>query len=64
MSLVPPTLLPLHRFSDWSSADVPAVAAGVFAIWKDETLIYAGMSGREPESPLFTHSPRSSHDSR
>jgi hypothetical protein len=44
-----PNFSPLHRFSDWPNADVPAVAAGVYVIWEQETLIYAGMSGRELE---------------
>lgn len=35
------------RFSDWPNSSVPAVAAGVYAIWKADTLIYCGMSGRE-----------------
>lgn len=40
---------PRHRFSDWPNTDVPAVAAGVYAIWDTNTLIYCGMSGREVE---------------
>jgi len=44
-----PTFSPLHRFSDWPNADVPAVAAGVYAVWEAKTLIYCGMSGRELE---------------
>lgn len=38
-----------HRFSDWPNDDIPAVAAGVYAIWDQEVLIYCGMSGREVE---------------
>ena len=34
-------------FSDWPNPDIPAVAAGVYAIWKGGELIYCGMSGRE-----------------
>lgn len=37
-------------FSDWPNPEIPAVAAGVYAIWKDEELVYCGMSGREIES--------------
>ena len=37
-------------FPDWPNPEVPAVAAGVYAIWKDEELIYCGMSGREIDS--------------
>ena len=38
-----------HKFSDWPNAEVPAVAAGVYAVWDGETLIYCGISGRELE---------------
>jgi hypothetical protein len=38
-----------HKFADWPNPEVPAVAVGVYAVWKDETLIYCGMSGREFE---------------
>jgi hypothetical protein len=38
-----------HRFSEWPNPDIPAVAAGVYAIWEKETLVYCGMSGRELE---------------
>lgn len=41
-----------HRFSDWPNVDVPAVAAGVYAIWDGQTLVYCGMSGREYEKAL------------
>jgi hypothetical protein len=41
-----PTFSSRHRFSDWPNADVPAVAAGVCAVWEGERLIYCGMSGR------------------
>lgn len=34
-------------FSDWPNPNVPAVAAGVYAIWKMDELVYCGMSGRE-----------------
>ena len=39
-------------FSSWSPASVPAVAAGVYAIWERDLLLYCGMSGRgfNPES--------------
>lgn len=40
---------PRHRFADWPNDDIPAVAAGVYAIWDQQTLIYCGMSGREIE---------------
>ena len=38
-----------HRFADWPNDDIPAIAAGVYAIWDERTLIYCGMSGREIE---------------
>ncbi|WP_207002124.1 hypothetical protein [Trinickia mobilis] len=38
-----------YRFSDWPNPGIPPVAAGVYAIWHDDTFIYAGMSGREIE---------------
>src|SRR5262245_63549818 len=38
-----------HKFSDWPNAEVPAVAAGVYAVWDGDVLIYCGMSGREFE---------------
>ena len=44
-----PSFSPRHRFSDWPNGDIPAVAAGVYAIWEAEALIYCGMSGRELE---------------
>ena len=37
-------------FATWPNPGVPAVAAGVYAIWKDSELIYCGMSGREIDS--------------
>ena len=47
-----PSFSPLHRFSDWPNADVPSVAAGVYAIWEAKTLVYCGMSGRELEKAI------------
>jgi hypothetical protein len=38
-----------YKFSDWPNSEVPIVAAGVYAIWDGDTLIYCGMSGREFE---------------
>lgn len=35
-----------YRFADWPNPDVPMAAAGVYAIWRREELIYCGMSGR------------------
>ncbi|MFT7650678.1 MAG: hypothetical protein ACI8Y4_005452, partial [Candidatus Poriferisodalaceae bacterium] len=33
-------------FGDWPAAGVPAVAAGIYAIWDDVRLLYVRMSGR------------------
>jgi hypothetical protein len=44
-----PAFSPRHRFSEWPNADIPAVAAGVYAVWDTDALIYCGMSGRELE---------------
>ena len=41
-----------HKFSDWPNSDVPAVAAGVYAVWDGESLIYCGMSGRQFEKAV------------
>ena len=41
---------PRFPFADWPNPGVPAVAAGVYSIWKDNELIYCGMSGREIDS--------------
>lgn len=37
------------KFKNWPNSKIPQVAAGVYVIWRDEELIYAGMSGREIE---------------
>ena len=34
------------RFADWPDVRVPRRAAGVYTIWRQENLLYAGMSGR------------------
>jgi hypothetical protein len=36
-------------FASWRTDMVPAVAAGVYAIWEADTLLYCGMSGRSFE---------------
>jgi hypothetical protein len=42
------------KFSEWPNAEVPRAAAGVYAIWREDELIYCGMSGRSivADSPL------------
>lgn len=41
------------RFADWPNPKVPQVAAGIYAVWEGDRLIYCGMSGRQfdPNSP-------------
>lgn len=40
-----------HRFDAWPNREIPAVAAGVYAIWRDNgELVYVGMSGRGIET--------------
>jgi hypothetical protein len=34
------------KFADWPDARVPRRAAGVYTIWRQGSLLYAGMSGR------------------
>jgi hypothetical protein len=46
-----------HKFLDWPNSEIPAVAAGVYAIWDGDVLVYCGMSGREVEKA--SASPRS-----
>ncbi len=40
---------PRYRFADWPNPAIPLVAAGVYAIWHGDSLVYFGMSGREIE---------------
>ena len=37
---------PSFRFSDWPVERVPVIAAGVYSIWEQGTLLYVGMSGK------------------
>lgn len=41
---------PRFPFASWPNLSVPAVAAGVYAIWRGDEFIYCGMSGREIDS--------------
>lgn len=43
----------IHHFRKWSSTIVPKICAGVYTIWKDEQLIYVGMSGRSMSSEII-----------
>ncbi|MFC7514085.1 hypothetical protein ACFQUU_03605 [Herbaspirillum sp. GCM10030257] len=36
-----------YRFADWPNPRIPILAAGVYAVWDAEKLIYCGMSGRD-----------------
>ena len=40
------------KFSEWPNRDIPLVAAGVYAIWHGDELVYCGMSGREIEKAV------------
>ena len=46
------------KFSDWPNSAVPFVAAGIYAIWASETLVYCGMSGRQFDSSLASKKKR------
>jgi len=41
-----------YKFSDWPNREIPLIAAGVYAIWHDDKLIYCGMSGRKIEKAV------------
>ena len=38
-----------YWFRDWPNPTIPAVAAGVYVVWRGDELIYAGMSGKDIE---------------
>ena len=40
------------KFKNWPNSKLPQVAAGIYVIWHDDQLIYAGMSGREIEKAI------------
>lgn len=42
------------RFADWPDVRVPRRAAGVYTIWRQENLLYAGMSGIRVRVEDFT----------
>jgi len=42
------------KFADWPDLRVPRRAAGVYTIWRQESLLYAGMSGRGARVEDFT----------
>ena len=41
----------LFKFSDWPNEAVPKREAGVYTVWRDDKLIYVGMSGQKIKSP-------------
>ena len=41
------------KFGDWPDVRVPRRAAGVYTIWRQENLLYAGMSGRGAQAEDF-----------
>jgi hypothetical protein len=43
----------LHRFADWPNRDVPAVAIGLYTIWRGDEFIYVGLAGRASEAVLL-----------
>ena len=47
-----PTFSFRHKFADWPNSEIPAVSAGVYAIWEGDLLVYCGMSGREFEKAV------------
>jgi hypothetical protein len=42
------------KFADWPDPRVPRRAAGVYTIWRQGKLLYAGMSGRGAQAEDFT----------
>ena len=49
-----PEFSPRYRFSAWPNKCLPTVAAGAYAVWEQQKLIYCGMSGREFEKSVST----------
>jgi hypothetical protein len=46
--------VPALKFADWPHPGLPRRAAGVYTIWRQEDLLYAGMSGRGAQAEDFT----------
>jgi hypothetical protein len=44
---------PLYRFEGWPNPDVPAVAIGLYTIWRRDEFIYVGLAGRSSEAVLL-----------
>ena len=47
-----------HKFANWPNTELPAVAAGVYAVWDQELLVYCGMSGREFDKAVAAAKPK------
>jgi hypothetical protein len=47
-----------YNFSDWPNLEIPPVAAGAYAVWDADLLIYCGMSGRELEKAVASAKPK------
>jgi hypothetical protein len=47
-----------YKFSDWPNLEIPAVAAGTYAVSDADRLIYCGMSGREMEKAVASAKPK------
>jgi hypothetical protein len=45
---------PLHRFADWPNPAVPNGNIGVYTVWRDQQLLYAGMTSRAITSTVVT----------
>lgn len=45
-----------YAFRHWPNAEVPRVCAGIYTIWQDTVLLYAGMAGRAlSEEQIVAH---------
>jgi hypothetical protein len=42
------------EFADWPDRGIPRRAAGVYTVWHQQNLLYAGMSGRGAQGEDFT----------
>jgi len=49
LSLLSSLISKRYWFRDWPNRVIPAVAAGVYVVWRGDELIYAGMSGKDIE---------------
>ncbi|MBE1586766.1 hypothetical protein ACFPOI_51370 [Nonomuraea angiospora] len=48
---------PLYKFSEWPNHQVPRLAAGVYTVWREDELLYAGMSGRAMKQEQLVATP-------